>query len=469
MSEWRFQLKLNEYLCPNRFGRFSFKLRIPVSESILLPEEVRNIIDTPEFQRLRGIRQLGPTIFVFPGANHTRFEHSLGTYFLSLKYLERLMDVPLFREICESLDEAVKLIVLSSLLHDIGHYPYSHWIEEIGEINAIKFPTHEDRAKQIIKNGCIGRLIEKHWEVNPEDLTNIIAGKPLHRKIELLVNSIINSPIDVDKVDYLIRDSIHCGVNYGKGIDVERLLISLYIDPSTSRICLTDKGRSCLLSILGCRNIMYQEVYWHKTVRACTAMFKRFFYEYVKREIDDLESIKSYFEYPDDEFVNVLFKKSKTYDELSKLITSFAFKGRSLYKPAYIFSKSNLSEEPYNTREFFIKILEKSSYKRLVDISNVLAERLQRLIKGLEPHDILIDTTPIKAEREIYKLDGFKIWNIRKERFETYPREVNALNEYLRNNMQAYIFCNPKYYRDIKELALQGKLDKILGEIIDEV
>ena len=77
-------------------------------------------------------------------------------------------------------------------------------------------------------------MIEKHWEVNPEDLTNIIAGKPLHRKIELLVNSIINSPIDVDKVDYLIRDSIHCGVNYGKGIDVERLLISLYIDPSTT-------------------------------------------------------------------------------------------------------------------------------------------------------------------------------------------------------------------------------------------
>jgi len=289
------------------------------------------------------------------------------------------------------------------------------------------------------------------------------------RKKGYLDQIVYYSPIDVDKVDYLIRDSIHCGVNYGKGIDVERLLDSLYVDPTQSTICLTDKGRSCLLSILGCRNIMYQEVYWHKTVRACTAMFKRFIYEYVKEEIDDLDTIKSYFEYSDDQFVSTLFKKSKRYDELNKLISSFAFKGRSLYKPAYIFSKSNVSEEPHNTREFFIKILEKASYEYLVDISNILAKKLQNYVEGIKPLDILIETTPIKAEHEIYKLEGFKIWNIRKERFEAYPREVNALNEYLRNNMQAYIFCNPRYYKDIKELALQKKLDKILGEIIDEI
>ena len=99
--------------------------------SILLNKEIRDVIDTEEFQRLRGVRQLGPTLFVFPGANHTRFEHSLGTYHLSLRYLERLLDLPDFRKSEKSMAKGIKFIVLAALLHDIGHYPYSHWIEEI--------------------------------------------------------------------------------------------------------------------------------------------------------------------------------------------------------------------------------------------------------------------------------------------------------------------------------------------------
>lgn len=464
---WKFELKLNEYLCPNRFGKFSFKLRIPVSGSILLSEEVQEIIDTPEFQRLRGVRQLGPTIFVFPGANNTRFEHSLGTYFLSLRYLEKLMGLPTFRELSEPIDETIKLIVLSSLLHDIGHYPYSHWIEEIDEFpNKIKFLNHEDRAREIIHSENIRKLIEEQWEVNPEILSNIIASKHIKEDRELLINSLINSVIDIDKTDYLIRDSIHCGVNYGKGIDIERLLGSLYVDPDIKKICLTDKGRSSLLSILTCRNIMYQEVYWHKTVRACDAMFKRFFYEYIKEGIDDIETIKGVFNYSDDYFIGKLFSRSKNYDGLNKLISPFAFRGRSLYKPAYVFFKTNTSKELLDTRNFFTKILASSSYKYLVDVSERLADQLKDYVPGIKPLDIIVEKTPIKSEHEIYNLHGFRIWNIRKRRFGNYPEEVNALNEYLKNNEQAYIFCNQRYYDDLKKLALEEKLDKILGEIL---
>lgn len=138
---WRLNVKLGEHLAAGRFGRFNRKMRIPVSGSVLLTEEVCRIVDSPEFQRLRGVRQLGPIIFVFPGANHTRFEHSLGTYFLSLRYLDELTKLHAFRSLCYPMDEATKLIVLAALLHDIGHYPYSHWIEEMDEFP--EFPKHE--------------------------------------------------------------------------------------------------------------------------------------------------------------------------------------------------------------------------------------------------------------------------------------------------------------------------------------
>ena len=146
----------------------------------------------------------------------------------------------------------------------------------------------------------------------------------------------------------------------------------------------------------------------------------------------------------------------------------FALKGCSLYKPAYIFFQANASEEPHNTKEFFNKILEKRQYIELVNISNKLTEKLKGYIPEIKELDILIETTPVTKEHEIYKLDGFKIWNVRKERFEAYPKEIDALNQYLVNNRQAYIFCNPKYYGDIKKLA-QKELDEILGEMINEI
>jgi HD superfamily phosphohydrolase len=462
--EWRFQPKLNEYLCPNRFGRFSFKLRIPVSGSVPLSEEVKEIVDTPEFQRLKGVRQLGPAFFVFPGANSTRFEHSLGTYILSMKYLEKIIDLPTFRSLCGSISETIKLIVLSSLLHDIGHYPYSHWVEEIHEFpRGIKFPSHEERAREIICEGRIGELIENKWEVDPEELSNIIAEKHIGGR-NILINSFIKSPIDVDKIDYLVRDSIHCGVEYGKGIDIERLLDSLYIDQDTKKICLTDKGRSSLLSILTCRNIMYQEIYWHKTVRACNAMFKRFFYEYIRRELEDIDKIERHFELSDDCFINELLNKTRRYADLNKLISPFAFKGRSLYKPAYIFLTSDASEEPTDTRRFFHKIME-LTYEDMVNLSEKLIERLKNKIPGIKPLDIIIEKTPIKKDHEVYDLKGFKIWNIRKERFEKFPtEEIIPLNQFLERNARAYLFCNPKYYDDLKKMS-PIRLDELFGEI----
>jgi len=468
--EWKFQVKLDEYMGPNNFGRFYKKLRIPVSGSILLTEEVRKIIDTTEFQRLRGVRQLGPTIEVYPGANHTRFEHSLGTYHLSLKYLERLLKIPEFREMCLPLDKSIKYFILSALLHDIGHYPYSHWIEEMDFEDNISFPKHEVRAETILKKKEIKDILENVWNVDIEIISAIIRGDQIFGE-QVIMNSFINSIIDVDKLDYLVRDSIHCGVNYGKGIDIERFLDSLYFIKASKKIALTEKGRTALLSLLTCRNILYTSIYWHKTVRACEAMFKRYFFEYVKINKNKLEYIESIFNLSDDHFVFTLYNDLKDNpSNLSNLILPFVFgKGsRVLYKPIYIhyFSGLYIEEKPYyNTSQFFNSLLE-YNYVKLVRVSNALVKTLKMTIPKLNNHDILIEKTPIKHHHEDYELQQFQIWDQRQKRLERVPTQVKTLNTYLNKFQQAYIFCNPIYSKQLKEIFLDdNQREKILGTI----
>jgi len=454
---WRFQLKLDEFLTPERFGRFDSKLRIPVSGSVLLSREIKELIDTPQFQRLRGVRQLGPTIFVFPGANHTRFEHSIGVYCNSLRYLEKLLSLPDFRNQCEPLSESIKLITVSSLLHDIGHYPYSHWIEEIDSLPGnIILENHEKRAKSILESPEVKYVIEKVWGLKTNEISDLISNSSDNE----LQNSFISSIIDVDKIDYLIRDSIHCGINYGKGIDVERLLDALYVDSDSKKLCVTEKGRSALLSILSTRNIMFQEVYWHKTVRACEAMFKRFFYEFVEDSVENkrdeyISGLNSLFNKADDEFISTLYKWAQQTEnkKLIGLIQPFAFGGRKLlYKPAYIYFNHHTKEtSPINK---FFQGLFKSSYEEIIIKSRKLANALRSEIPELEPLDIILEKTPVKDDGEHYLLDGFRIYNTRRKDFEEHPKDIDSLNDYLTHNRQAYIFCSPEHYETIRAKML---------------
>ncbi len=465
---WNLTLSLNECLTPSQFGRFTSKVRIPVSGSILLTEEVKQIIDSAEFQRLRGVRQLGPTIFVFPGANHTRFEHSLGTYDLAMRYLERVLRNPHGRHLDEHLERSIKLVVLSALLHDIGHYPYSHWVEEIDKFpNGAEFPAHEKRARDIITKGSLSKLITTGWEVDPEDVAKVIAGGQLRNEPDLLLaNSFINSAVDVDKVDYLSRDSIHCGVNYGKGIDTERLFDSLYIDVEKPRLCIIDKGLPSLISLLTCRNIMYEVVYWHKTVRACEAMFKRFFYEFVGQPSVSLGKIEQYLSLSDDAFTRALYDECAHIELLQGLMTPFVFKGRDVYKPAYIFNESQGGKEPGDTMNFFDHALKRSNdYQYMVGMSNQLAKKLRKEIKDLHPLEILIETTPTKEQHTRYDLQTLRVWHSRKKVYRELPSGISKINNYLGKNRQAYLFCHQRHYEKLVEMAISGRLDQILGEM----
>ena len=204
------------------------------------------VVDTVEMQRLRRIKQLGFTNLVYPGANHTRFEHSIGTLFLANKVGTTL----------ELDKEVVELLRICGLLHDIGHSPFSHVSEK-----ALKH-KHETVTKEIIADSNITDIVEERFDVKL--ITSIIDGKTKYGKI-------ISGDLDVDRMDYLARDSYYTGVAYGI-IDTERLIYSLTYDDND--LVLSPKGVQAAESTLLARYFMYPTVYQHHTTRIVNSMFK---------------------------------------------------------------------------------------------------------------------------------------------------------------------------------------------------
>jgi uncharacterized protein len=240
-------------------------IRDPLWNNVRVDALAMELIDTPAFQRLRYVRQLGWVYLVYPGATHTRFEHAIGAYHLArraLTLLEERGDIGGLPE-----DEC-QIVRVATLLHDIGHYPYSHALEEIGALH------HEEVARPLVTAGEVADVLTGAFGSDaPDRVMRLIRGES-----ESALQGLISGSFDLDKLDYLRRDAFMCGVSYGE-IDVDRLLQSLLLlrEPASGRraIGLVEKGLSALESLLFAKYQMYRNVYWHHAVRGATAMYKR--------------------------------------------------------------------------------------------------------------------------------------------------------------------------------------------------
>ena len=234
-------------------------VRDPLWNNIRLEPDAVTVVDTPAVQRLRYVRQLGHAFLVYPGATHSRFEHCLGAYHLARRALEQLA----LGDVTVSPADA-RTVRLAALLHDIGHYPFSHALEEAG------LPRHETLARRHLTAGPLGEALTRAG-IEAEGLLALIQGRATAPLAGLVAGS-----LDVDKLDYLTRDAWMCGVPYGV-IDVDRLLSSLTVVERAGRptLALHEKGLAALESLLFAKYQMYRNVYWHHAVRAATAMFKR--------------------------------------------------------------------------------------------------------------------------------------------------------------------------------------------------
>jgi len=238
-------------------------VRDPLWNNIRLDPEAVAVVDTAAVQRLRYVRQLGHAFLVYPGATHSRFEHALGAYHLARRVLSQLEDAGDAR-----LAPADRVgLKLAALLHDIGHYPFSHALEEAG------LPHHEVLAERHLTSGELAERLAG-LGTPPQQLLALIRGRG--PRPEPLAGLVAGS-LDVDKLDYLSRDAWMCGVPYGV-IDVDRLLMSLTVaggPDGRPTLALHDKGLAALESLLFAKYQMYRNVYWHHAVRSATAMFKR--------------------------------------------------------------------------------------------------------------------------------------------------------------------------------------------------
>lgn len=255
---------------------------------------VKRLVEHSDFKRLNRIAQLGLTSLVYPGATHTRFEHSLGTFANVCGYVRALYygtANPLFRSIVSTRD--IKATLVAGLLHDLGQYPSAHDLEEIDKkrfshlANTIKVL----RGTLGYKKSPIKNIIEEEgktgWGIGVEEVIRIIdVGSPKTSDSlkHMVLRSIVSGPIDADRLDYLQRDSVHLGVNYGLVLDKELLLRSLTTtyrvdDESSSErisasIGISEKARVAAEAIAFARYAMFATVYWHHTVRSVKAMLK---------------------------------------------------------------------------------------------------------------------------------------------------------------------------------------------------
>ena len=240
-------------------------LRDPLWNNIRVEGPYLRLLDSAAFQRLRYVRQLGLAHLVYPGATHSRFEHALGAYHLARLTIRVLDDAGDLGRV-PALDR--ELVIAAALLHDIGHYPFSHALEEIG------VPHHEEVARPLLCTGDIAEVLRTEFAPDaPERILALVRGTS-----ESPLQGLISGSIDLDKTDYLKRDAMMCGVAYGE-IDVDRLrhALTLVLDPATGRLSigLREKGLSALESLLFAKYQMYRNVYWQHAVRSATAMYKR--------------------------------------------------------------------------------------------------------------------------------------------------------------------------------------------------
>ncbi|MHB1191419.1 MAG: HD domain-containing protein [Longimicrobiales bacterium] len=258
-------------------------IRDPLWNTIRLDPTAERIVDTAEFQRLRYIRQLGLAHLVYPGATHTRFDHALGVYHLTLTALRQLKErggVP------PEVWEGEELVPYAALLHDIGHYAFSHALEELdGDLPA----DHEEVSRRFFTSPSLRAALSPLGPGASDRLHDLIRGESAFP-----LRGLVSGSLDLDKMEYLRRDARFCGVPYGE-VDVDRLLQGLVLlpDPRTGayEVGVHEKAVAALESLLFAKYQMFRNVYWHHAVRAATALYKRIVEDAVDAGLLDSEEL----------------------------------------------------------------------------------------------------------------------------------------------------------------------------------
>jgi len=277
-------------------------VRVPGNGIRHFSGKIRKLVDSRLLQRLRRVNQLALVNFVFPGAEHSRFEHTLGVLENVVSYVDALCDNGNASRFLQDIsDDHLKYTVIFALLHDACHYPFSHLLEEeMGDFEhdslLIRLLAGDSVILDLIPGAASYRneileILQGSWGVTDWDHMLKVFRFLSNRTVKLdqclpetncaqsmlhVLRDIVNGPIDADKLDYLQRDGHHCGVPYANCIDRHRFLASLSVDCSAGfpRLSMTSKGSACAEALAVSRYLMFNQVYWGHTARSLTCMLQ---------------------------------------------------------------------------------------------------------------------------------------------------------------------------------------------------
>ncbi|MGY5863355.1 MAG: HD domain-containing protein [Candidatus Thorarchaeota archaeon] len=354
--------------------KFSMEINDPIHGFIGLTDIETKIINSQPYQRLRRIKQLSGGHFVYPTAEHTRFGHCIGVMYLAGLSGKRLLDRMGLG------DKKLQEVRLAGLLHDIGHGPFSHVFEEV--LLEKREMNHEDVTEWIILKSEIGDLIEAEG-ISKKRIGDLVRGRQKTKK-DSIIAGIVAGQIDSDKMDYLIRDSFYCGVNYGL-VDIHRLIDSIEISKEY-QMQFDIAARGALESFLVARYEMFLNVYYHKTVRSVEVMLVKLI-----NAADDTLKLTS-FSTPE-EFLELddmsLISRIRNIDPSESEDAAEAVRmvdlldSRVLYKSAF--------EKILHTQDRFVsKILTKSKVRE--SIQEEIAS-----IAGVEKEEVIVDVPTLPS------------------------------------------------------------------------
>ena len=342
------------------------EIKDPVYGYIYITEAERRVIDSYPFQRLRRIRQLAGAEYVYSGANHTRFEHSIGVMYLA----GLLTDNPQISEIISE-DEA-QMIKIAALLHDVGHGPFSHVFEHL----LVKFmnKTHEDMTTWVIQRSELSDIISD-LGYDPKAVSQLAVGS-LNKPDKAFIDQIIRSAVDVDKLDFVVRDTYHTGAAYGY-VDIFRLIQTL--DVMDGNLAVDIGALSALESFVLARIESFKSIYFHRVGRAVQIMLAKAM-ELANEELDliDFNSVDDYLSLDD----YTMWAELKRCEKSKRII--WRLERRKLIKCAY------------DPPPFYIRA------KIIPNIFNVEAIRNQirmRIAKeaGVDPQLVIIDVPTLPS------------------------------------------------------------------------
>jgi len=305
-----------------------------------------------------------------------------------LQYLWQLGKDPRFASIVSAHDAEV--LIVAALLHDVGHWPFCHPIEDLELAN---MPPHEALASEfLMTDGPLADVLRSQWNVQPNEVLEVLTGRSLDSSLQLR-QSILSGPIDIDKMDYLNRDSQHCGVPYGRNIDRQRLISSLILNEAGDGLAITSKGKTAAEMMVFARYVMFSEVYWHHAVRSATTMFARAFYE-----VHPQLNLTQLFRMTEPDMIHALCEAAD--GTIAQSLTDGLFgTRRRLHKRLTEYSSFQQPDLYHTFRQM--------PYDRLVRCSNELARRItDHCGMELSPVDVLIDAPPLHREVE-FKVDVF--------------------------------------------------------------